>query len=125
MHFDDSDQVLPCLKDFEEYFSQPEFRNKPWIISEIGAAAIIGDHSGGRWSEEYQAKIIGNVLDFVLGSERCTGTSLWLFANADTGFDSNLIMLRPRGFNNKGLVSEHRAPKLAWHLVTEKMKKKD
>ena len=125
LHFDDSDQVLPCLKDFEEYFSQPEFRNKPWIISEIGAAAIIGDHSGGRWSEEYQAKIIGNVLDFVLGSERCTGTSLWLFANADTGFDSNLIMLRPRGFNNKGLVSEHRAPKLAWHLVTEKMKKKD
>ena len=61
----------------------------------------------------------------MLGSERCTGTSLWLFANADTGFDSNLIMLRPRGFNNKGLVSEHRAPKLAWHLVTEKMKKKD
>ncbi len=125
LHFDDSDQVLPCLKDFEEYFSQPEFCNKPWIISEIGAAAIIGDHSGGRWSEEYQAKIIGNVLDFVLGSERCTGTSLWLFANADTGFDSNLIMLRPRGFNNKGLVSEHRAPKLAWYLVTEKMKKKD
>ncbi|MBR2643382.1 MAG: hypothetical protein IKD46_09690 [Lentisphaeria bacterium] len=124
IHFDDSDQVLPCLKDFEEYFSGEEFRNKPWIISEIGAAAIIGDHSGGRWSEEYQAKIIGNTMDFVLKSERCTGTALWLFANANTYFDAIHVMTRPRGFNNKGLLSEYRAPKLAWHLVSQIMKQK-
>ena len=85
---------------------------------------MIGDHSGGRWSEEYQAKIIGNTMDFVLKSERCTGTALWLFANANTYFDAIHVMTRPRGFNNKGLLSEYRAPKLAWHLVSQIMKQK-
>ena len=124
MHFDDSDQVIPCLKDLEGFVSQEAFRNKPWIISEIGAAALPGDHSGGRWSEEYQAKLIANVMDFVLNSDRCTGTSLWLFANADTYRDCNNIMIRPRGFNNKGLVNEHRIPKLAWYTMNDLMKKK-
>ncbi len=124
IHFDDSDRVIPCLKDMEEFVSQEQYRNKPWIISEIGAAALPGDHSGGRWSEEYQAKIIRNTMEFVLNSERCAGTSLWLFANANTYFDVVHVMTRPRGFNNKGLLTEHRVPKLAWHVMTDLMQKK-
>ena len=61
-------------------------------------------------------------MDFVLNSERCTGTSLWLFANANTYFDVVHVMTRPRGFNNKGLLDEYRRPKLAWRDLSKRVK---
>lgn len=117
--FDDSDTVIPFLTGLEEKFSRPEFIDKPWIISEIGAAALPGEHSGGRWSEEYQEKIIRGALSFTTASKRCSGIAIWLFANANTYFETYSIMSRPRGFNNKGLLTEHRIPKLAWRTVGE------
>jgi len=121
--FDDSDTVMPFLTKLEDKFSHPEFAGKPWIISEIGAAALPGEHSGGRWSEDYQEKIIREALSFTTASARCSGIAIWLFANANTYFETTAIMSRPRGFNNKGLLTEHRIPKMAWRTVKEFCKK--
>ena len=53
-------------KSFElikKFAGQERFNNRPVLISEIGAEALPGDHSGLRWSEEYQADLIDCVLE--------------------------------------------------------------
>ena len=119
---DGSPNVKKRLTELENYLSSPAYADKPWIISEIGAAAIAGEHSGFRWSEEYQEKILNEVLDYLENSSRCCGLSWWLFANANTYLGSSNILLRPRGFNNKGLLTEYRKPKLAWNTLCRRMK---
>lgn len=113
----DLDKVLPMLNHIKEFVAQPCFQNKPWIISEIGAAAFVGSHSGCRWSEEYQEELIHLVLQFVASCNRCNGVSIWHFANANTYLGTNGIMWRPNGMNNKGLLTEFRQPKLAWRML--------
>ena len=87
---------------------------KPLVISEIGAAAIYGDHSGTPWSEEYQSEYVNTVLESVAADPRFSGVILWLFCNANTYIAPVRARFRPRGFNNKGLLDEYRRPKLAW-----------
>ncbi len=101
------------LERFSRIVSAPEHRDKPFIFSEIGAAAIPGDHSGQRWSEEYQAAIDTAVVEYVLGDHRPCGVALWQFCDTKTYSDFNAVN-RPRGFNNKGVVDEYRRPKFAW-----------
>ena len=93
--------------------STPELADKPVIISEIGAAALSGDHSGRRWSEEYQSQLIIATLELIRQDPRYSGVLFWQFCNSQVD-DNGRIMMRPRGYNNKGLVDEYRKPKLAW-----------
>ena len=88
--------------------------DKPVLISEIGAASLIGDHSGRRWSEEYQAQLVECVVKNVLKDEKFAGICLWQFCN--TPVDNSKILGRPRGYNNKGLLDEYRIPKAAWKI---------
>ena len=91
---------------------------KPVIISEIGAASFIGDHSKRRWSEEYHAQLVKCAVEWVLKNEDSSGILLWQFCNSPV--DDNIrIMMRPRGYNNKGLVDEFRTPKQAWKLFPD------
>lgn len=113
------DRVVPALETLAEFASRPEYRDKPLIISEIGAAAIIGDHSGLPWSEEYQAELLGAALNFTLTNPRCGGIAMWQFCNARTYTANSCVLTRPRGFNNKGAVDEYRRPKLAWHRIRQ------
>ncbi len=95
--------------------SQP---GKSMLISEIGAAAIYGDHSGWRWSEEYQADLFINVLKFVKREPLCIGVAMWQFCNINTSMAFPVMfIIRPRGFNNKGVVDEYRRPKMAWRAI--------
>ena len=88
-------------------------QDKPILISEIGAAALIGDRSGRRWSEDYQEQLILCVLEKIRNDPAIAGVFLWQFCN--TPVDNNAQQFtRPRGYNNKGLVDEYRRPKLAW-----------
>lgn len=98
--------------------------NKPWIISEIGAAAIYGcrDRMNGPWSEEFQTKLISEVCDFVNESDYKPGLALWQFTDIRT-YSSSGHLNRARGFNNKGSLDEYRRPKAACSLVREKFKK--
>ncbi|MCI5779944.1 MAG: hypothetical protein MR051_09070 [Lentisphaeria bacterium] len=118
----DIDRVQPVLEHVKARFSAPDFRHKPWIISEIGAAALVGNHNGARWSEDYQAELVEKVLDFVSSDSRCTGVALWIFADVNTYLGTSGIMNRPNGMNNKGLLTGHRHPKLAWHVLCRFLK---
>ena len=93
-----------------------ELAEKPVLISEIGAEALIGDHSGRRWSEDYQTALLLCALETVRNHPRCSGLLFWQFCNTPVD-DNSRIMMRPRGYNNKGLTDEFRRPKQAWkHL---------
>ena len=97
-----------------------KFQGKPRIISEIGAAAICGDHSGAPWSEEYQTEYIHTVMDSIEKNPAWSGVILWLFCNANTYTGTTGKVMRPRGFNNKGLLDEYRRPKQSWLLFDRK-----
>ena len=110
--------IEPELRDLAKYANRKDLKNKPLIIGEIGAPGIIGDHSGARWSEDYQADLIETVMREFFRNKRYTGVALWQYCNIRT-YITDGFLTRPRGFNNKGLVDEYRNPKLAWHRVTK------
>ena len=102
--------------------NDPALAGKPLLISEIGAASFIGDHSRKRWSEEYHAQLVQCAVEYTLESRDFCGILLWQFCNSPV--DDNLrIMMRPRGYNNKGLVDEYRNPKQAWKLFPQILKR--
>lgn len=93
---------------------------KPIIISEIGAGAVPGfrDRNRSRWSEEYQEELLERVLDHLfLHRDRVAGVALWQFCDIRTAEETRRALMRPRGFNNKGVVDEYRRPKLAFETV--------
>lgn len=92
---------------------------KPLIVSEIGAGAIYGNHDPRRakWSEERQAEILTAQLEHLFTLPQLTGTYLWQFA--DCRVTDGWFAVRPRTMNNKGIVDEHRRPKLAYTAVRE------
>ena len=113
------DNIQPFLRDTIGYIdSLPETRDKPFIISEIGAAALPGFHDRfhARWTEEYQADYHQAVTEFVCGEDRVAGVALWMFCDVRTGMQGR-ILRRPRGFNNKGIFDEYRRPKEAVAVV--------
>lgn len=112
-------RVVPELERLAAFADAPEYRDKPLLISEIGAAAICGDHSGMRWSEEYQSELLETALRHILENPRYSGIAMWQFCNAKTYIATPGMLSRPRGFNNKGVVDEFRRPKLAWKKLTE------
>ncbi len=95
--------------------------DKPFLISEIGASAIYGhrDPHRVRWSEEYQAELVEEVCKVVLGDNRFCGVSFWHFCDAKSYLNGGRVM----GLNEKGILDEYRRPKLAWHSITESLKK--
>jgi len=89
---------------------------KPVIISEIGAGAIPGwrDGNANRWTEQYQAQLLEVVIRHLfIEQQRVAGLSIWLYND----FRTNASVMRPRGFNNKGVVDEYRRPKMAYQVV--------
>ena len=105
--------IESAFKVIKDFSTQEKFNKRPVLISEIGAEALPGDHSGLRWSEDYQADLIEAVLDLVEKDDVIQGVFLWMYC--DTKTYSNMIgQARARGYNNKGLVDEYRRPKLSW-----------
>ncbi len=104
------------VKTMRAYFEKVGVADKPVIMSEFGAAAIYGNHTFDnlKWTEEYQAELIKNCLELFY-REGYSGTYIWQFADIRTAREMGLN--RARSFNNKGLVNEHRKPKLAYGVV--------
>ncbi len=102
------------LERFCEYAESKGVADKPIIMSEFGCAAMFGWHDCEDilWSEENQAKQIGNCLKLFHEHERVTGSFIWQFCDMRTCLKAGIN--RARGFNNKGLLNEHRKPKLAY-----------
>lgn len=115
----DPDGTTLIRPEFEKFAEQFKDVSKPMIVSEIGAAAIYGDHSGYRWSEEYQTDLLKTVVNAILDMDRYSGVALWLFCDANTYVGTGHYLGRPRGFNNKGMLTEHRKPKMSWYKLHE------
>lgn len=110
-----------ALLKYETIVNRAEYLDKPYIISEIGGAALPGFHSDVRWSEEYQADLATAAFKHVLNSSRCSGLALWMFSDTRS-FNDYRAPSRPRGFNNKGVVDEYRRPKMAWNAIRRLLK---
>ena len=94
-------------------------KDKPYMISEIGAAAIYGDHDPyhARWSEEYQAELVKEVCRIVLNDDRYCGLCFWHFSDAKSYINGGRVL----GYNDKGLLDRYRRPKLAWEVIRQEI----
>jgi beta-glucuronidase len=106
------------------------YPHKPFIIAEVGASGIPPGvqytlppephpRGGaiGHWSEDYQAQVDGTAAEAVVCDGRIAGVSMWELFDTRTG--EKRQSLRPRGFNNKGLLRENGEPKLAFTKVQQ------
>lgn len=100
-------------------------RDKPVIVSELGAAAIYGyrDRARCKWSEERQADLIRENLEVYMSDENITGVFIWQFADCRVTEEGGWFATRARCHNNKGVVDEYRRPKMAYDVVKEMFEK--
>lgn len=98
-----------------------DVRTKPFIVSEIGGGAIYGcrQRQASKWSEDYQAMLMEQILGTILPHKDIAGLALWQFM--DCRVTDDWSMSRPRTYNNKGTLDEYRRPKLAYDVVKRHM----
>lgn len=97
--------------------------DKPLMLTEFGGAGIAGcadPFTETRWTEPLQVKIVDKALGYLIASERVVGTLVWQFADCRSALESVMMLQRPRGFNNKGILTEHRVPKQAFYAVRDR-----
>ena len=112
-------EVIPRIRGDIEGLAKLGLADKPFIISEIGAAALYGcrDPHHGFWTEEYQAELLRLACQETVDNPAIAGLALWQFCDMRT-YQGSGALLRPRGFNNKGTFDEYRRPKAACAAVT-------
>lgn len=116
-YYGDNDSWQDALNEFRERRNSLGFGHKPIIMSEFGCAAIYGDHTftNIRWTEEYQAEMLEKALTTFHNDPMVSGFYIWQYADMRTCWEAG--MTRARGFNNKGIVNEHRKPKTSYFAV--------
>lgn len=94
-------------------------RGKPMILSEFGAAGINGVRSmeTRKWTENYQAELLRKMIDLARNGGRISGVAVWQYCDVRTSRDR--FLTRVREYNNKGIVTEWREPKMAFYAVQE------
>jgi beta-glucuronidase len=94
-------------------------QNKPLILSEFGAAAMSGVKSieARKWTENYQADLLRQVINTARTSGQVSGVALWQYC--DVRVSEDRWWDRIREYNNKGIVSDRRDPKLGFYAVEE------
>eukprot|EP00045_Choanoeca_perplexa_P016700 m.229236 g.229236 ORF g.229236 m.229236 type:complete len:619 (-) comp17334_c0_seq13:95-1951(-) len=125
---------------------QQHYPSKPFTISETGAGGVYEwtNSTDPRWSQNYQAEVVGRDIKFALGSDRVTGITIWQFndikandgdtakcpscdykphpASLSQPWDCAFIDVtcgRPGGENHKGAVDFWRRTKLAFRVAAE------
>jgi beta-glucuronidase len=90
---------------------------KPIILSEFGAAAMTGVKSmeSRKWTENYQADLLRQVIDTARTSGKVSGVALWQYC--DVRVSEDRWWDRIREYNNKGILSDRREPKLGFYTV--------
>jgi len=109
--------IGPRFDEVVKTVSTPELKDKPLILSELGAAAIYGyrDRSRVPWSEEFQADELEETCRQLKLHPRFCGVAFWQFT--DTRSYMRGGSNQARGFNNKGVLDEYRREKLAAEVV--------
>eukprot|EP00929_Paragymnodinium_shiwhaense_P025266 TRINITY_DN15332_c0_g1_i1.p1 TRINITY_DN15332_c0_g1~~TRINITY_DN15332_c0_g1_i1.p1 ORF type:complete len:698 (-),score=106.62 TRINITY_DN15332_c0_g1_i1:94-2187(-) len=97
---------------------------KPLLITEAGAGGLYGyrGQSDRKWTEDYHSLLVQTHLRSVLENPLIAGISIWQFADIPVDRNVSNEQHRPRGQNNKGVVSVKRQPKLAFHTFRHMMR---
>lgn len=105
------------VEEFARHREKLGYGSKPIIFSEFGGGALYGFHDAecAKWSEEYQAKMLEHSLKIFHAHPEVVGMYIWQYADIRTCKEMGND--RARGFNNKGILNEHRRPKLAYYAV--------
>lgn len=114
---DEKERWVSFVEEFARHREQLGYGHRPIIFSEFGGGALYGFHDieCGKWSEEYQAKILEFSLKVFHAHPEVVGMYIWQYADIRTCKEMGND--RARGFNNKGILDEHRRPKLAYYTV--------
>lgn len=117
---DPLDKVKRRIEDFAVHCGRAGLKDKPAILSEIGAAALAGWHDrlGAAWTEDYQARLVAAAIEAVASQPRLSGLAIWQFCDCRS-FSTGGVVRKARGFNNGGIVDEHRRPKAAYAAVRQ------
>lgn len=107
------------LEKFKRRVEELGVADKPIVFSEFGAAAIYGYHTFDdiRWTEEYQARLMRHCIELFHSDDRVIGFFPWQMCDGRTSQEMGLN--RARGYNNKGVLSEYRRPKMAYNTLSE------
>src|ERR1017187_4090301 len=97
---------------------------KPLIVSEFGGDAKAGMHGGDndRWTEEYQANILGHQLGMLNRIPQLRGMSPWLLMDFRSP-NRPLVGIQDE-FNRKGLISDQGQKKQAFFILQKAYKEK-
>ena len=100
--------------------------NKPFIMSEFGAAAFYGhrDPSRRKWSEEFQCDLLEESLDVYMNHPDVSGVFIWQFCDCRVTEEGDWFFSRAGMRNNKGVVDMYRRPKLSYEIVKKKFGEK-
>ncbi len=103
--------------DFVQRMEELGISDKPVIMSRFGISAISGYHDIGAsvWSEESQNKLAACCIRTLRSHPKMVGG--FVFQLFDTRTYPQAAINRARGFNNKGMLTEHRKPKLSYYTV--------
>ncbi len=111
------DTWVSAMEKFRAFREEKGFAHKPVIYSEFGAAALYGCHTFDdvHWTEEYQERLLKHCLTLFHNDPMVVGFYVWQFCDMRTCLEAGIN--RARGFNNKGILNEHRKPKAAYHAI--------
>lgn len=112
--------IEPRLRHIADHFTTPAGLAKPLLLSEIGVEALYGWRDGARdfFSEGYQADYIREVCRCLTEDERWSGLCLWQFCDVRT-YGQGRSLMRPRTYNNKGILNEWRLPKAGFDAAQQ------
>lgn len=98
-----------------------QYADKPIVVTEFGADAIAGMHSGDgeMFSEEFQKHFVESYLDVANQKPYVSGMMVWNFADFRTG----QAIMRVGGMNLKGVFTQDRKPKMAAHMLHDRWTK--
>ena len=110
--------VKAMMADLEEIHGRHP--DKPIIITEFGASAVLGLHSEPpqMWSEEYQAEFIRKYVETLLRKDYIVGLHVWNFADFRTPQTPWRTIL-----NRKGVFTRDRQPKLSVAVLSSSFNK--
>ena len=105
------------IEDFRDYARSFGVGHLPIIFSEFGGAALYGFHDTEcpKWSEEHQSRLLEYCLNLFHKHPAVSGSFIWQFCDIRTCPEMGFT--RARGYNNKGIMNEHRRPKSAYYAV--------
>lgn len=88
----------------------------PWLITEFGAGAKYGYRrkNSTKFSEEYQAAVIGQKIRIAASKEYIAGWFIWIYRDFRSHMRTNIYQ---KGFNRKGIVDERNRKKLISHFL--------